>query len=617
MTTLRRSPWFSPLGLLAWLVTGLAVWLHGCFLFNAGGLWRDEVHLINLAGGNSFHELSRDSFPVLMPLLVRFWQTIGLGGSDLGLRLLGAMIGLAALAGLWLAAGKFRRVPPLPGLALLALNGTVIVFGDSMRAHGLGSLLILLATVAAWWFLEKPSWQRAGVWAVLASLSVNTLFQNAVFVAAMGCGVWAVCRRRRLWKPAWMVLVAGLAAAASLLPYLSTFMALPKAAASLRTGIQPWRILATFDEAVGVPLAQTSWLWGFFALLLIAAMGASLKRQDMTEVILSAKEKSIRRWTTLGVALVAGFGFLWFAAMPLQRWLFFPLIVLIAVLLDCRWWPQRSDARPEAGKPAGIQATEADLPLFAGTTALVSALGFAVFLWYAALPTEPWYYLPLLALAAVCFELGLPVSGHVRAAVAGLCIVTSVLSASLALIEHKTINWRFTNVDIVVARLKTESDPGDYIIVSPWYCGITFQRYFYGVGEWETLPPLTDHSLCRYDLVHEKMARPQAIQPVIDRALATLKGGHRVWLVGMMDIPQPDVPPPPDLPPPPLPFSGWSDRPYTMTWITQINQALRNHSSEFKLVFETVDTDVRFMENLQLFRVEGWQDTSTGDIRAK
>ncbi len=116
------------------------VWLHFFFLLHAGGLWRDEVNLINLSGRHSLAEMSKDSFPVLMPLLVSGWTAIGLGQTDLSLRLLGALIGLALPAALWLAAWKIRRAPPLLGLVLLALNSTVIMFGDSLRAFGLGSV---------------------------------------------------------------------------------------------------------------------------------------------------------------------------------------------------------------------------------------------------------------------------------------------------------------------------------------------------------------------------------------------------------------------------------------------------------------------------------------------
>ena len=85
---------------------------------------------------------------MLMPLLVSGWTAIGLGQNDLSLRLLGTLIGLALPAALWLAVWKIRRAPPVLGLVLIALNSTVIMFGDSLRAYGLGSLTILL-TVAA------------------------------------------------------------------------------------------------------------------------------------------------------------------------------------------------------------------------------------------------------------------------------------------------------------------------------------------------------------------------------------------------------------------------------------------------------------------------------------
>ncbi len=175
----------QPEWILALAATLAVVWLHFYFLWHAGGFWRDEVNLINLSGRHSLTEMSKDSFPVLMPLLVSGWTAIGLGQNDLSLRLLGTLIGLALPAALWLAAWKIRRAPPLLGLVLLTLNSTVITFGDSLRAFGLGSVLILLTTAAAGWFLKNPTWRRAGVLAALAVLSVQALYQNAVFIAAI------------------------------------------------------------------------------------------------------------------------------------------------------------------------------------------------------------------------------------------------------------------------------------------------------------------------------------------------------------------------------------------------------------------------------------------------
>jgi hypothetical protein len=590
-------------------VTVVAVGLHFYFLFHAGGFWRDEVNLINLAGLHSLRAMSADSFPVFMPLLIRFWEIIGLGKTDAGLRLLGALIGLGLPAALWLMAWKFRRSPPLAGLALLALNGTVIVFGDSLRAHGLGSLLILLTAAAAGWFLQKTSWKRAAVWAVLSVLSVQTLFQNAVFIFAICAGAWAVCARQKKIRAAFKVFLVGLAAAVSLLPYLTNFISLNVGASSLRTGIAPARLLATFDAAAGFPMEQSRWLWFVFALaVFVIGITAIFSRAKTPGGIAPAKFFLPVRWTMLLAALTAAAGFFWFAVSPANRWWFFLWLGVAVALLD----RNRAPAELKTAAPASVQdeapARDGDLSLFAGVTLLVAVVGFAGFLWYAALPTEPWYFIPLLALAAGCFEIGLPARGHARAAVLGFSGVTAVIACVVIFSDQKMVNWRFTNLDLLCPQLAAEAAPGDFVIVSPWYCGISFQRYFKSDVRWETVPPLADHAFARYDLIHEQMQKTEVVRPLIEQAEAALRAGHRVWLVGMMAVPAPGETPPADLPPPPLKFSGWSDRPYTETWVLQVNQFLSNHSREFKMVFETPNGNLNFMENVQLYRVEGWHD---------
>src|SRR5277367_2384098 len=126
------------------LITAAIIGLHIFFLFHAGGFWRDEVNLINLSASHSLADMKKDSFPLLMPMLVRGWSDIVPGKSDLALRLFGTLVGLAIPAALWLTAWKTRHAPPLLSLSLFCLNSTLIVFGDSIRAYGLGSLLIVL-----------------------------------------------------------------------------------------------------------------------------------------------------------------------------------------------------------------------------------------------------------------------------------------------------------------------------------------------------------------------------------------------------------------------------------------------------------------------------------------
>src|SRR5882724_2550404 len=154
---LRQPVWFAAL-----LITVIIVGLHFYFLVHAGGFWRDEVNLINLAGRHSVSDMAQDSFPVLMPLTVKVWSAITPGQDDVYLRLLGIFIGLGIIPGLWLASWTTRRSPPLIGLVLVGLNSTFISYGDSLRAYGLGSLMIVFTFAAAAMFLKKTSWQRAG-----------------------------------------------------------------------------------------------------------------------------------------------------------------------------------------------------------------------------------------------------------------------------------------------------------------------------------------------------------------------------------------------------------------------------------------------------------------------
>src|ERR1035438_5523481 len=81
--------------LAALLGTVAILALHFFFLLHAGGFWRDEVNVINLAGSHDISYMVRDSFPILMPVLIKGWTALGWSGSDLNLRLLGSLIGLS------------------------------------------------------------------------------------------------------------------------------------------------------------------------------------------------------------------------------------------------------------------------------------------------------------------------------------------------------------------------------------------------------------------------------------------------------------------------------------------------------------------------------------------
>jgi hypothetical protein len=607
----------QPEWILALAVSLAVIWLHFYFLLHAGGFWRDEVNLINLSGRHSLTEMSKDSFPVLMPLLVSGWTALGLGQTDLSLRLLGTLIGLALPAALWLAAWKVRRAPPLLGLVLLTLNSTVIQFGDSLRAFGLGSGLILLTMAGACWFLQNSTWRRAGVLTALAVLSVQALYQNAILIAAICFGAWVVCARQKNWRMAVKIIVVAVASAVSLLPYWARIVSLPDSASALRIGFDPTHVLINFENASGFPMEQYTCVWELFALLVVAYGLVSLfarTRKPVGFVSNSSPEDApLSGKTTLLMALVAVAGFFWFAVSPATRWWFFPLMAVAIAWCDALP-PMR--VAPSVRRTARLVEMAAcitspdvnDMAIFAGVTLLAAFAGFAGFLWYAALNTEKWYFLPLLALTAAAFELGLPpASRHFRAAIFGFAAVTIALAIPAA---QGNLNWRFTNVDLLAQRLTHDAGPDDFIIVTPWYCGISFDRYFKGPASWDTLPPLKDHSIHRYDLVREQMQTHGALQPVLDRMAATLQAGHRVWVVGRITMPAPGVPLPPDLPPPPLKYSNWSDQPYNRDWVAQADGFLSSHARLFQQAHDSTNENVNSMEDLQLHVAEGWQSAT-------
>jgi hypothetical protein len=526
--------------LLAGLVTLTAVSFHVVFLLHAGGFWRDEVNTINVASRHSLGEMANDSFPILMPLVVRGWLALGSGHSDESLRCLGTLVGLCLLAALWLAAWTGRREAPVLSLALFGLNTTAIIYGDSLRPWGIGSLVVVLLLAAMCAFLRKPSWGRTGLLGSAGILSVQALFQNGIFVASICLGGWIVCWRRRMWPEMAKILLVALLAAASLAPYRSRIEPLAKSSptsgiSTLRTEFRPSIALANLNQTLGFPLDKYVWVWG---LLTVAVVG--------------------------------------FAAY--------------------RWHTGPAETEVDHG--------DADVRLLAATALLTSLGGFAIFLWWAALRTQPWYFLPPAALMAACFEVGMPAG---RRFFYG-ALVFGAITALLALpFTWRGVHWRFTNVDMVAKQLSAQAAAEDYILVTPWNRGISFARYFSAKTSWDTIPPLEDHSTHRYDLLQRQTQTSGVMAPILERMAATLQAGHRVWVVGEIEPPALHAAVPEDLGPPPLEHTGWSAGPYVRRWTFQAAQFLRNHTRDFSEDPMPDAGNINSNETLELWVAEKWQ----------
>jgi hypothetical protein len=334
----KKAFLLQPEWIAAVLITMAAVALHFYYWRHVGGLWRDEVNQLSISARHSFAEMEKDSFPIIMPLAVHAWLAAGLGGSDLTLRLFGLLVGLGILAALWISSWKIRRAPPLLGLVLFGLNSSLIFFGDSLRAYGLGSLFAAALTASAFFFLQQPSCVRAVWLGLFAILSVQALYNNAVLVAAVCFGAWAVCWRRKSGRAALQILLIAILSAASLLPYAHSLIATASYSDILRSGVKLPRFFATYTDTLGYPLSGYIYVWVllYIAIVFLAVAGLRKKPQEpvKTDGISSNEDLNLFAAVMLGFATIGFPIFFWRAQLPMQSWYVLPFMAAVAVCFD-------------------------------------------------------------------------------------------------------------------------------------------------------------------------------------------------------------------------------------------------------------------------------------------
>ena len=529
---LRRAEWAVCLG-----ATLAAIGLHVIYLTHAGGLWRDEVTSIRVATSATMGEMWRllayESFPVLFHGLVRCWWTIGFGGSDIGFRWLGFLIALALLGAVWLNARVLRSSLPLLSLGLLASNLTLVRWGDSLRAYGLGCFLILLTLALVWRLMTAPSAERFIAAALAAVLSVQCLYQNAFLVFAIciaGCFVCFRCGRDRT---ALFLVGVGAAGAVSLLPYLGVITQSQRSFVVARTGFDAGLVWSNLCDALGGPMIWPTLVW-------------------------------------IGLCVMAAGRGLWFVG-------------------------------PASGRR---RIGAEDVHLFAAITLSLGLLSFLLFIAIARLPTQPWYWLPPMVIAAVCADAAL---GDWLDRYRGWRLAVVGLTAFVPLITGVSLaKERQTNINLIAVRLQEQARPNDLILVYPWFCGVTFNHYYHGSTPWTTLPALPEFPVARYDLLKERLAATEPIKPVLDRIARTLGSGNRLWIVGDLPAPEPGEKAPPDLPPAPESQYGWADMPYSYVWGRQTERFIAAHGGHIEAVPIGTGDAVSMYEKSSLAVVKGW-----------
>ncbi len=510
----------------------LLIAAHVVLLFHSGGLWRDEANTINVSHlpltGELWSQLAFDSIPVLWFLLLKFWHLIGLGETDFALRTLGFLAGLGILGALWQTAKTLGMRLPMVSLILFAMCPTVLA-GDSLRAYGLGTALILLAMSAMWRALDHPTPRRMLISAILILLSVQCLYINAVLILAICLGAAAVGLYRRDWKMFLFPIGAGVLAALSFLPYLPTFSI-----------VKDYNVIRTGDISL---------VW------IIDRLHSAI---DPSGVFIALA------WSVLAL----------------------PAVILLA-------WPLFKTP------PEGADRKK-EMSIFLLTTMTIGVIAYVAFIRILALPTQSWYYLPLMALIAIIIDKGIDLACTDRPPVRVIRMAASLLIAAFVFSGlWNEAHVRRTNVDMLAAKLETLAGPNDLIVVTTFYYGISFARYYKGSAAWVTLPDLSDHSTHRYDLLKDKMAQNEPVKDVLDKITQTLQSGHRVWVAGRLNA----LPPgqiPRELPPAPFSPYGWSEGAYQQTWSNMAVHALQTSGRTLQRVSVSDDIPVSPFENLPL-----------------
>ncbi len=325
------------------LITVAGVYLHWVNFRSAGALWRDEAGVVRIATLPTIREMwsnvGHESCPILFPALLRTWS-FTVGSADPALRVMGFIVGLLVLGAVWLNGWFFHRSAPLVALSLLAVNASVVRWGDSLRAYGLASVLMLLALATGWRFAREPSLKRWLVAGLVAVISVQYLFQNSFLLLAVCAAAAAVRMRRRDFKNALSALAIGVPAAVSLLPYSAMIREAQDWSLLSQIGFLPPLIWTNLSLAMTPTLAWLRWLWIALAILAIARCVIRVLPDAAED---DADDAAFFAGTALIGALICFLIFLRVAKMPTQVWYFLPLTTFAAVCIDAALanWPAR------------------------------------------------------------------------------------------------------------------------------------------------------------------------------------------------------------------------------------------------------------------------------------
>lgn len=301
----------------------------------AGGLWRDEVHSVNMAEyPDILGTCWNDSFPVLFQLVLRAWILL-LGSSDAALRGFGLACSCGLLGAIWWIGRQFGQRVPWALLVLVGLDPTFITYGGEVRGYGLGVLAYFIMLGCLWRYLEGPS--PRGWWLLLACslIAVQTSFTNAFLLFAAFCGGGFVALRRRDGRLLGRLVLIGVLAALSMLPYW--LFVYPRAAEWAEIVKTPYSLpaqLHAFAQALSAAGTVRLCVWPLLGIVSALLAAICLWRRDGGELS-HGNDLACFLLANLVIGTTAFWAYMHSLSVVTQVWYYLPLLALLAVTVDC------------------------------------------------------------------------------------------------------------------------------------------------------------------------------------------------------------------------------------------------------------------------------------------